>query len=258
MAKLPILISIPHGGKDTPKELDGKICITTQDLFEDGDAYTREIYGIKDRAAAIVDTSIARAFIDLNRDVDDRPPKNPDGIVKSMTCHGKTIYNSGNHPDESLTQFLIENYYHPYHDKVQNLLADSSEIQLCIDCHSMEAVGPKIAPDFGHERPLICLGTNHHKSCSENIVEHLAKCFQTVFNLNKSDITINRPFAGGFITKTYGNKPLPWIQVEMNRRLYLSDPWFNRKTLVVNEERIMELRENFRGTLDQFFKTFRF
>ncbi len=255
MAKLPILISIPHGGTKIPEELSDRVCITKKDMFEDGDACTREIYGIYDHVAAMVDTPIARAFIDLNRDVDDRPPKNPDGIVKSMTCHGKPIYNSDNHPDELLTQILIENYYHPYHDKIQNLLADSSEIQLCLDCHTMEAVGPKIAPDYGNERPLICLGTNYHKSCSENIVEHLAKCFQTAFNLNKSDITINRPFAGGYITKTNGNKPLPWIQVEMNRRLYLSDPWFNRKTLEVSEERLMELREKFLGTLDQFFKT---
>lgn len=255
MAKLPILISIPHGGTIIPEEISDRVCITKKDLFEDGDAFTREIYGIKGYVAAIVDTPIARAFVDLNRDVDDRPPLNPDGIVKSTTCHGKPIYHSDKHPDESLTQTLIKKYYQPYHDKIRKLLADPGGIQICLDCHTMEAVGPLIAPDSGHERPLICLGTNHHESCSENVVKHLAKCFQTAFKLNKSDITINRPFAGGFITKTYGNNPLPWIQVEMNRRLYLSDPWFNRKTLVVSEERLMGLREKFFRTLDQFFKT---
>ena len=255
MDKLPILISIPHGGENAPLELEGRTCITPQDLFEDGDACTREIYGIKNYVTAIVDTPIARAFVDLNRNVDDRPPKNPDGIIKTMTCHGKPIYHSDKHPDESLGITLIKSYYQPYHDKIQNLLANSKEIQICLDCHTMEAVGPKIARDFGHERPLICLGTNHHKSCPENTVKHLAQCFQTAFQINKSDITINQPFAGGFITKIYGNNPLPWIQVEMNRRLYLSDPWFNRKTLEVREERLRELREKFVETLDQFFRT---
>ena len=255
MTKHPILISIPHGGTEAPIELAGRICITPLDLFEDGDAYTREIYGIEDHVEAFVDTSIARAFVDLNRDVDDLPPKNPDGIVKSMTCHGKPIYRDDSYPDEAMTQTLIKNYYQPYHQKIMNLMAGSEAIQLCLDCHTMEPVGPEIAPDSGTERPLICLGSNHHNSCSEEIVHHLAGCFQTAFNLNESDITINKPFAGGLITRIYGYRPLPWIQIEMNRKLYLSEPWFNRNTLEVSKERLMELREKFLNTLNLFFKT---
>ncbi len=253
MSKHPVLISIPHGGSETPKELEGRTCITPLDLFEDGDAFTREIYGIEDHVDAFLDTSIARAFVDLNRDVDDRPPKNPDGIVKSMTCHGKPIYHEDSHPDGALTETLIKNYYQPYHDNIMNLSVSSERIQLCLDCHTMEPVGPEIAPDSGSERPLICLGSNNHQSCPEETVRHLATCFQTAFKLNESDITINKPFAGGFITRVYGYRPLPWIQIEMNRKLYLSDPWFNRDTLEIKKERLHQLRANFLNTLDLFF-----
>ena len=45
---------------------------------------------------------------------------------------------------------------------------------------------------------------------------------------NRNEISINDPFHGGHITKTYGNKPVPWIQVEMNRDLYLTEPWFDQ------------------------------
>ena len=36
MEKLPVLISIPHGGTQIPEELNEFICITEKDLFDDG------------------------------------------------------------------------------------------------------------------------------------------------------------------------------------------------------------------------------
>jgi len=43
---------------------------------------------------------------------------------------------------------------------------------------------------------------------------------------------------GGHIAKTYGNNLIPWIQVEMNRDLYLSGEWFDQNTLKINEEKL--------------------
>ena len=40
MNKLPVLISIPHGGTEIPKEIVDRVCITAKDQFEDGDALT--------------------------------------------------------------------------------------------------------------------------------------------------------------------------------------------------------------------------
>ena len=88
MSKLPVLISIPHGGSQIPHQISDRVCITLKDQFEDGDALTQDIYGIKNKVLAFVEGNIARAFVDLNRDINDRPPKNPDGVVKSMTCLG--------------------------------------------------------------------------------------------------------------------------------------------------------------------------
>ncbi len=254
MSKLPVLLSIPHGGTEIPEELKDHACITPEDQLHDGDGFTRQIYGIKDQVAACVEASIARAFVDLNRDVDDLPPQNPDGIIKSMTCHGKPIYHPGKNPGEELIQTLIDKYYHPYHETIRSLLGSREDIQLCLDCHSMEPIGPEVAPDSGKPRPLICLGTNHHATCPEELSTKLAKCFQTVFELKEEDVTLNQPFAGGLITRTYGNWPLPWIQVEMNRKLYLADPWFDAAALTIKEERLQELREKFRKTLELFFE----
>ncbi len=253
MKKFPVLISIPHGGTKVPEEIIDRVCITDKDQFEDSDAFTKNIYNLKNEVVAQVEGEIARAFVDLNRSTDDRPPKNPDGVVKSKTCLGRPIYHSGRELDDESTELLLKNYYHPFHNRIQELTNTSNEIQLMLDCHSMEAVGPEISPDPGKERPKICLGSNQGKSCSKEWVHKMANCFKTVFGLNENDITIDQPFSGGFITRTYGNKPKPCMQIEMSRILYLAPPWFDEKNLTVAPTRLNQLQQYFRKTLELFF-----
>ena len=254
MNKLPVLISVPHGGTETPSEISSRVCITPKDQFEDGDALTQDIYGVKNEVLAYVEGNIARAFVDLNRDKNDRPPKNPDGVVKSMTCLGKPIYHPGLELDEDLTEVLLQKYYQPYHDSIRRTLDSNKEIKLMLDCHTMEAVGPKISPDPGNIRPKFCLGSNHGKSCPEEMVKRMADCIRKAFELSKEDVVIDNPFAGGHITRTYGNKPIPCIQIEMSRELYLSKPWFDREHLSVASTRLVQLRKNFINALELFLK----
>jgi len=254
MQQIPVLISIPHGGTDTPPELINHICIPAKDIFADMDPFTREIYDLEPWVLEVIDTDIARAFVDLNRAFDDLPPKNPDGIIKSMTCYKKPIYIKGKEPDEALRQTLIERYYLPYHRKVQEITSQNRELKLALDCHSMAAEPPPIAPDKPNKkRPLICLGNAHGKACDQGMVKKLAKCFCEVFLLEEKDISVNQPFAGGYITRTYGNNPLPWVQVEMNRSLYLTSPWFDPIALQVDNYRLMELNDRFKKTLELYF-----
>ncbi len=254
MRPLPVLISIPHGGTEIPAEISGRVCITPKDQFEDGDALTREIYGIKDNVLACVEGNIARAFVDLNRDIEDQPPKNPDGVVKSMTCLGKPIYFPGQELNKKLTALLINKYYRPYHNSIQQHLESQKSIKLMLDCHTMEIVGPKISPDPGQLRPKFCLGSNFGESCEPEIVQRLAHCIKTVFDLKNEDVAIDKPFAGGYITRTYGNKPFPCIQIEMSRILYLTDPWFDSGKLTVSPDRLDQLRKKFLQTLNLFFE----
>ena len=253
MNKLPILISVPHGGTEIPAEIADRVCITPKDQFDDGDALTREIYGIKNETLAYVEGTIARAFVDLNRNVSDRPPKNPDGVVKSMTCFGKPIYHPGQQLDDKLTDLLLKQYYHPYHQSIQTALDSQKNLKLMLDCHTMEAVGPQISPDPGQTRPKFCLGSNHGKSCPAEMVQRMAHCIKSAFALNDDDVVIDKPFAGGFITRTYGNKPIPCIQIEMSRVLYLADPWFDPENLQVSSDRLIQLQEKFLQALKVFF-----
>lgn len=211
MSKLPILLSIPHGGRTKPPELNTNTCITYRDLFDDSDPFVVELYDLKDKVERVIKTDIARAFVDLNRSTDDLPPNNPDGLIKSATCYQKPIYHKGLEPDESLQAILIEKYYMPYYTAIQNSIKELEDLlQLCLDCHSMASVAPQVSPD-GHKRkrPAFCLSNNDGKSAPSEIIELLADCISDSFNVNRKDIFINNPFHGGYITRTYENKPFP-------------------------------------------------
>ena len=254
MQKLPVLISIPHGGMLIPEELKNKIIIGKEEIFEDIDPYTQEIYNLKDKVITVFKTDIARTFVDLSRAADDRPPQNPDGVIKSHTCFGKKIFRENEQPDSLLINQLLEKYYHPYHYHLRNYIEKNKyEIQLCLDCHTMAETGPAISPDTGARRPLICLGNRFGKTAPNELIEKLKRSFTKIFNLDEKQVAINEPFAGGFITRNYGNNPLPWIQVEMNRSFYLADLFFNPDNLTVREERLAELKNKFYRTLQNFF-----
>jgi formiminoglutamase len=254
MTTLPVFLSIPHGGTEIPGELTERVCIDPVDLFEDGDAFTREIYHLQHRVAALVTTHIARAFVDLNRSTDDMPPQDPDGLIKRMTCFQKPIYIQGKEPDDSLTRKLIERYYLPYHSRIREILRQET-ILLALDCHSMAAKAPAIAPDAGkkEKRPLVCLGNVHGHSCTNETVEKLRECICRAFSLKRSQVSINQPFSGGYITRTYGGNPVPWVQVELNRSLYLAPPWFDSANLQIDRNRLRQLNRQFENALRFFF-----
>ena len=253
MSKLPVLLSIPHGGTKRPSELDGHLCITERDKFDDSDPFVVEIYDLEDKVQRVIKTDIARAFVDLNRSLQDLPPKNPDGLIKSSTCYDKPIYLKEREPDDSLRKMLIEMYYKPYHRQIQKSMSEL-DLQLCLDCHSMAEFAPFISPDKDNAvRPLFCISNQDGKTSSHEMIELLAECICKSFSIDKKDVNLNEPFKGGHITKTYGNNPIPWIQVEMNRSLYLAEPWFDRENLAMDQSRLEELNRMFERMLDLFF-----
>jgi formiminoglutamase len=253
LTKLPVLLSIPHGGTHKPPELDSHLSITREGLFDDSDRLVIEIYDLGEKVDGVIKTNIARAFVDLNRSLQDLPPQNPDGLIKSATCYGKPIYKKGSEPDDSLTSVLIELYYKPYHQSIQKSIHDL-DLQLCLDCHSMASVAPNISPDGNKKkRPMFCLSNQDGKTSSNEMIELLASCISESFEIERKEISLNDPFHGGHITRTYGNNPLPWIQVEMNRDMYLSKAWFDAETLSIDSSRLRDLNRQFENSLNLFF-----
>jgi len=128
----------------------------------------------------------------------------------------------------------------------------TKEYKLGLDCHSMLAFSPPIDKNPGQPRPLINLGNLDGTACPDAWIELLAESFHIVFKIPQDAITINEPFKGGYITQRWANHPLPWIQIEMNRNLYLNPPWFDEKKLQIDPYRLEELNELFCQTLIHF------
>jgi N-formylglutamate amidohydrolase len=51
------------------------------------------------------------------------------------------------------------------------------------------------------------------------------------------------PFNGGNITRRYGGRGTPFVQIEMSRALYLTEEYFDEMNLKVKESRIKDLNE---------------
>jgi len=256
----PLLISIPHGGDVVPPEVKDMVSITDRDVFYDGDTLTREIYDFRNSVAAFIEMPIARAIVDVNRAPDDRPPKNPDGVVKTVTVNGSPVYKGDKFPDDALIEELLQRYYYPYHKKLDYLL-DNHNIKLAFDCHSMLPYSPPISDNPGQPRPLICLSnrgdnrgmpTGRPITCPPEWIRALADSFQRVF-ANEGEITLNNPFSGGYISQVhYRRWGIAWIQIEINRTLYLNEAYSEPSEIGVKKEIIQALQEKIGHAIIQF------
>ncbi|MBI9046834.1 MAG: N-formylglutamate amidohydrolase [Anaerolineaceae bacterium] len=254
MKRLPILISIPHGGTSIPEELARKVRLKESDILADIDIYTPDLFDIGKQVQFILKTDIARTFIDLNRSPVDLPNSNPDGVVKTTTCLGVPIYNADFEINRNLVSSLLDRYYHSYHGRIRKAL-QTPGLKLALDCHSMLPYGPKIGPDCGQSRPLICLGNNFNKSSSKGDIKRLAACLRHSFRIPINEVTYNTPFSGGYITRRYGNRPIPWIQIELNRQFYLDELDIEHGKFVADSARLLELNGKFAEAVSEFINS---
>jgi formiminoglutamase len=207
---LPLLISVPHAGLTVPEDVKDICVLTREEIVADGDEGADEIYALESIVTSYVTTDIARAIVDVNRSEEDR---GLDGIVKTNTCYGITIYREP--PSEDVVEVLLERYYRPYHRRLTELAKD---VKFGLDCHTMTAIGPLIAPDTGIRRPRICL-SNADQTCPKALFGGLVTCFESVFGETPA---VNAPFKGGYIIQTHAVE-LPWIQVELSRASFMSN-----------------------------------
>lgn len=250
---LSVLLSIPHGGDRTPPEAAAHTTLSPADIFSDGDACTRDIYDLGEAVLAVHQAQIARAFVDLNRATDVLPPENPDGVVKSLTADRVPVWQGGGPPPGNLGEVLIDRYWRPYHDRLAELAADPA-VRVAFDCHSMAEFAPAIAPRPGEPRPAFCLSNANGATAPDSLLSDLADALAGAFDCPREDIRLNDPFQGGHVTRRHGARfgegGIPWVQIEMNRRWYLADPWYDPATLTVAPERLADLRERFRQALE--------
>ena len=77
--------------------------------------------------------------------------------------------------------------------------------------------------------------------------------FKNIFIADGYSVEVNNPYAGGFITRNYGNPSLGvnTIQIEINRKLYM-----NEKNLTINKN-IIKIQKSFYNIFNDFHYDFK-
>ena len=225
---LPVLLSVPHSGRDYPEWLvalasQGKASLTTlEDPLVD-----RLVWRAIQKGCAAVIARTPRAAVDCNRAEDEVDPSVVDGarrgrvtarargglgIVPGRTQqHGYLWRRPINREqlDDRITQA-----HRPYHEAIEKqieLLLDRFGCALLLDCHSMPPPPTGIPPVvFGD-----CKGRTADAWISLEAMAIANRC--------GFDAGLNDPFAGGHVIERHARpaRGVHALQIELDRRAYL-------------------------------------
>ena len=226
--KLPFVISIPHCSSRVPEEIRQSIILNDLELQESVDSGSREIFQSLP-VEAVLSAQWSRLTIDLNRNPERRDKK---GVIAQVDYYGRSIYNSGFILDEKEIKRRLAKYYWPFHNRLMKAL-ERPHIKALFDCHSLNGIGPAEAPDVGEKRKDIILSNNGDKNGNSDGSRGKITCpseymhmMKKIFEKKGFSVSINDPYAGGFIMKHYGKKfafnGKISIQVEINQNLCLA------------------------------------
>ena len=252
---LPVLLSVPHSGRDYPDWLvenasAGRPALA---MLEDP-LVDRLVWRALKQGCGAVIARTPRAAIDCNRAEDDIDPSVVDGaargrvtarargglgIVPSRTQQHGYLWRRPITPGELNDR--IDQAHRPYHIAIDNeisLLLDRFGCALLIDCHSMP-------PPPAGTPPIIygdCRGRTAEAWVSREAVEIARAC--------GFEAGLNDPFAGGHVIERHAcpERNVHALQLEIHRRCDLDEslhepgPEFDR-TAAFGERLAVELGE---------------
>ena len=178
-----------------------------------------------------------RAWLDLNRAADELDPAliedtrlsahNPRvasglGVIPRVVASSRAIYRGKITRAEADAR--IDGFWRPYHGCLRGLMdqarAEFGEAVL-IDVHSMPHEAMDCVAGSGLRRPEIVLGDRFGTAAGGHVIERV----EAAFNRAGFRTVRNTPFAGAYITQTYGqpSRGHHAVQVEIDRALYMNE-----------------------------------
>ncbi|MCB2095538.1 MAG: N-formylglutamate amidohydrolase [Rhodobacteraceae bacterium] len=233
-----VVFASPHSGRAYPSRflrasiLDRDTIRTSEDAFVD-----QLLDCVPGFGAPLLAAAAPRAFVDLNRASDELDPAliegvklnnhNPRissglGVIPRVVAGGKAIYRGKIPLAEAEARIAL--HWQPYHELLQELVQGSlSQFgeAVLVDMHSMPHEAMDSIASTGVKRPEIVLGDRYGTSASALVVDRIEAAFASA----GLRVLRNAPFAGAYITQTYGrpSRGLHAVQVEMDRALYMNE-----------------------------------
>jgi N-formylglutamate amidohydrolase len=225
---LPVLLSVPHSGREYPSWLlemahGGQAALATlEDPLVD-----RLVWRALKRGCGAVIAQTPRAAVDCNRAEDELDPSVVDGarggrvtarargglgIVPARTPQHGYLWRRAINTKQLDTR--LEQAYRPYHQAIEeqlSLLLDRFGVALLLDCHSMPPPPAGIPP--------IVIGDCRGRTADQWVSDAALKISRDV----GFEAGLNDPFAGGHVIERHA-RPLRGVhalQVEIDRRFYL-------------------------------------
>lgn len=233
-----VVFSSPHSGTDYLESFVRSSVLDRHTIRSSEDAFVDRLFdAAPEFGAPILCARVPRAYVDLNRSPDELDPAliegarrhghNPRvasglGVIPRVVANGRAIYR-GKLPMAQVQQ-RIDQYWHPYHEALQALLKDTHARfgqVILIDCHSMPHEAMDGAARGKGQRAEIVLGDRFGAAASNEVVDRIEAAFACV----GLQVARNTPFAGAYVTQTYGrpSRHQHAIQVEIDRALYMDE-----------------------------------
>ena len=228
----PVVVSCPHAGRTYPASMLNSASQPVEALrgLED--------FGVDCLLSSLIAVGIptlinrvARAYLDVNRaetaldrtmfkgEIETPPPchhvRAGYGLIPKMTAARKPIYAQRLASTEVSAR--VEFVHRPYHETLNHLL-DSAEAwhgaALLVDMHSMPAFDR-----LNNRLPDIICGDGHGATLDRGTADAITGFLQDC----GFSVSWNQPYAGGFITRSYGDSRgrRQAVQIELNRALYM-------------------------------------
>ncbi len=234
----PVIVDVPHAGRQYPPGFVASSRLGAHALRRSEDAYVdRLFHDVVGLGAPMLVAEFPRAYLDVNREPYELDPRMFDGrlpgfantrslrvagglgTVPKMVGDGQEIYRGRIPVADALAR--IEHLYRPYHAALRaltNNVATRFGACVLVDAHSMPATS---LDREGLPKADVVLGDRYGTSAAGWIVDvaelHLRHAGFSVVR--------NRPYAGGFITESYGDpqRRQHAIQFEISRALYMDE-----------------------------------
>lgn len=225
---LPVILSVPHSGRDYPDWLvemapgGRQVLRSLEDPLVD-----RLIWRALARGAGAVIARAPRAAIDCNRAEDEVDPSVIEGarrsritarargglgIIPARTQQHGYLWNRSITPAQLGER--VDQAHRPYHAAVDDqisLLLDRFGCALLLDCHSMPPPGDGVAP--------VIIGDRRGRT-ADAWLSHEAL---DIVRRRGFDAGLNDPFAGGHVIERHARpaRDVHALQIEIDRRCYL-------------------------------------
>ncbi|MGB3315600.1 MAG: N-formylglutamate amidohydrolase [Albidovulum sp.] len=233
-----VVFASPHSGRDYSEAFRNSSVLDEHTIRSSEDAFVEDLLDcVPTFGAPLLAACAPRAYVDVNRGADELDPAvingirpsahNPRvasglGVIPRVVAGGRAIYSGKLSREEA--EDRIAGVWRPYHDCLHSLL-ESALAQfgeaILVDMHSMPHEAMDSIAAAGAKRPEIVIGDRFGAAAASPVVEQIEAAFCAAgFRTLR-----NAPFAGAYITQTYGrpSRGMHAVQIEIDRSLYMNE-----------------------------------